>query len=232
MGYEIINRNGVRIGFDVMDDIDRVCRLMNRKVNTFFDVGANVGQTSMRAVRAFPDALVMAFEPTPVTFAALRANTKFLLNVRPFQVAIGAGPGTAALFTYEQSLLNSLLEAAPSSLLASGNAQTIECEVTSLDQFCHEQNIDHISVLKIDTEGFDLPVLQGATDLLANSQIDLIYIEFNDIVAIPGARGGALAPLCEFLAPYDFHFISSYTDFSLIIGEKLFVCANALLARN
>ena len=44
------------------------------------------------------------------------------------------------------------------------------------------------------------------------------------------ATGGALGPLCEFLLPYGFHFVASYTDFVDTEGE-MFVVANALLAR-
>ena|SRR5438067_617319 len=49
--------------------------------------------------------------------------------------------------------------------------------ITTLDAFCTEQSIPHINFLKIDTEGTDLRVLQGARDLLSRQAIDLVEVE-------------------------------------------------------
>ena len=43
-------------------------------ITVFFDVGANIGQTTLCALKNFPNATIYAFEPHEVTFAALSSN--------------------------------------------------------------------------------------------------------------------------------------------------------------
>jgi precorrin-6B methylase 2 len=60
-------------GIDYMWDIERLAASRNLEIKTFFDVGANTGQTSERGLLEFPAARVIAFEPRP------RAPRKILL---------------------------------------------------------------------------------------------------------------------------------------------------------
>ena len=47
----------------------------------------------------------------------------------------------------------------------------------TLDDFCQDQKINHISYLKVDTEGADLDVLQGARGALERNEIDFVEVE-------------------------------------------------------
>lgn len=59
-----------------------------------------------------------------------------------------------------------------------------EITTTTLDGYAEASGIDHIHLLKIDTEGHELEVLRGASGLLQQKQIDLIQIEFNEMNVI------------------------------------------------
>lgn len=50
-------------------------------------------------------------------------------------------------------------------------------KVTTLDLFCSQQNIDHIDVLKVDVEGHEPEVLEGAKELLNKRRINIIILE-------------------------------------------------------
>lgn len=193
-------------------------------------MGANVGQTALRIHAAFPNADIFSFEPTPAAFADLRAAVGHLPKVHAHDVAVGPKAGTAEFFLYANSKTNSLVSDAPHRMRYGYTGEKITVAITTIDEFCAEHRIDHIGLLKIDTEGADLAVLQGARRMIAAGQIDYVYVEFNDIVPMQDASGGALAPICEFLAPFGMHFVASYTD-HINIGEKLFVVCNALVAR-
>ena len=52
-------------------------------------------------------------------------------------------------------------------------------ELITLDSFVEKNGVDSISMLKIDTEGFDLAVLQGARQFLTDGRIELIQFEYN-----------------------------------------------------
>ena len=53
----------------------------------------------------------------------------------------------------------------------------IQVQARTLDHFCTEHAILHIDLLKIDTEGADLLVLQGVKNLLKTKAIDAVMLE-------------------------------------------------------
>lgn len=50
-------------------------------------------------------------------------------------------------------------------------------ELTSVDKFCEERRLDHVDVLKVDTEGNDIRVLQGAEKTLRDRGVKMIAFE-------------------------------------------------------
>jgi FkbM family methyltransferase len=227
-GYDLVPLNA--FGHDPFRDIRQLNERWNSSVRTFFDVGANDGRTSLKALRQFPEARIFAFEPHPETFLRLTEATKDHSAVDPVQKALGAEAGDQVMHTYKSSLINSLVPNARHTVRF-GNKQSspIMVKCTTVDLFCAERKIKKIDVLKIDTECFDLEVLKGADALLKRGAISFIYLEFNDIQPDENSAGGALAPIDEFLKRYKYRFIASYNDYIVTDGD-LFGVSNALYA--
>jgi hypothetical protein len=80
---------------------------------------------------------------------------------------------------------------------------TIDCE--TLDGFCQARGVAQIDVLKVDAEGHDLAVLQGAGGLLAGGHVKFVFIEFNSMLPREGATGGALCSIGSLLDPSGFN---------------------------
>ena len=57
-------------------------------------------------------------------------------------------------------------------------------ELDTLDNFCKLNDIERIDFLKIDVEGHELRVLEGATELLASKKVDIIQFEFTQLNAV------------------------------------------------
>jgi nonribosomal peptide synthetase DhbF len=76
-----------------------------RAGDVVLDVGANIGIFGVRAVRAFPDVKVFAFEPIPEIFAVLAANAKEHGEGRlvPLNVGVSSAPGEARFTYYPRS---------------------------------------------------------------------------------------------------------------------------------
>jgi hypothetical protein len=68
----------------------------------------------------------------------------------------------------------------PETLAVGGRVATLEETVgaTSIDDFCEQQGIGAVDLLKIDVEGLELDVLRGASRLLARDAVSLIQFEF------------------------------------------------------
>lgn len=226
---EMFSAASWRYGVDYLRDIERLDHAWDHPISTFFDVGANCGQTALAASRRFPSAQVISFEPHPDTFDVLTRNVRRLRNVRAVNVAVGATTGFCEMFSYSNSELNSLLSNSPtkSRLGLRGDRLSVKC--TTLDSFCEESGVKEIGVLKIDTEGFELAVLQGASRMLREGRIRFVYAEFNDLRSTNDTTAGALMPLDDLLRRHRYRFISSYTDHIETSGQ-FFLVSNALFA--
>jgi FkbM family methyltransferase len=234
-GLEVFGRRSMPYGCDFTLDLKRLSRAWSVPIQTIFDVGANIGQSSLQYSAVFPEARVYAFEPLPETAAALREATAALPNLTVVETALGPNVGTAEFFVHDLSVFNSLVPDNPFAVRYGCVGQGRQCPVVTLDHFCGENRIERIDLLKIDTEGYDLPILQGAVRLLESGAIKFVFVEFNDIQPIPGTTGGALAPICEFLRPYGFRFVTAYTDYvetgEHYVNNRSFVICNALLVK-
>lgn len=146
------------------------------------DVGANTGQTCLTLARAFPRAKIFSFEPFPEAFTALEANTRGFSNLTPINAALGANAGELNLHVNANHQTNSFLPATscsarwlPENLIR--NINSIKVPVLTLDEFCTARDIESINVLKIDTQGYELQVLQGARRMLERQRVGLVYVE-------------------------------------------------------
>lgn len=147
-----------------------------------FDVGAHVGETAARYRALFPRALIHSFEPYPPSCQRLAGAFQADPRVVPHNVAVAATTGMAKLRVNRASVTNSLLE---SDLRGSDywgsdlldTQQEIDVKTLALDDFCRDEHIKHVDVLKIDVQGAEYAVLAGAQRLLEGHAVDLIYLE-------------------------------------------------------
>jgi FkbM family methyltransferase len=228
-GYRVYHHSVLPYGIDFILDIKRLSRAWNVPIRTFFDVGAHEGQTSASVLSSFADARVFAFEPHPVTFSKLLQRSAENSRLAPHNLAISNANGPARFFEYSSSTLNSLIPDAQYPVRKGVAARAITVQCTTLDKFCNQNGIQTIDVLKIDTEGCELVVLQGAEQLFSAGRVRFVYAEFNDMSPRLGATGGALIPISDFLAPFGFRFVATYPDYMEITNEtEMHVGANAL----
>jgi FkbM family methyltransferase len=128
-------------------------------LRTLFDVGANIGQSALLYAHHFPAATIWAAEPTDHSFAALTEAASGFPGIRPVQVAFGEAAGTLRM-TMKSTWTRNHITTAPLSDVVR------EVQVRRFDEFCMAEGIGEIDFLKIDTEGYDLDVLKGATGML------------------------------------------------------------------
>ena len=171
-GIWIQRHRNLPIGCDLANDI--VLRL-KLPMHIVFDVGANVGQTSIKFNNEYKHAKIFSFEPVSSTFHQLQENTRSYERVNCNKLALGNREGTADIRLYDQrnSVLNSLNVEAMK--YAGEEVETIV--VTTGDKFCEINGVTEIDLLKIDTEGYEIQVLEGFDKMLSNAKIKALYCE-------------------------------------------------------
>ena len=147
-------------------------------VGVLLDVGANSGMYTLLMHSLAPNARIFSFEPHPKTFRLLQERAT-LPNVMLFNQAMGAKSGSMMLFDFaadDGSTQASLNRDAVA--LFSNDIVEHSTQCTTFDQFIEEHGIDTVTLLKIDTEGYDLNVLKGAARAIAARRILAIQFEF------------------------------------------------------
>lgn len=167
-------------GIDWVWDIHRVAN--GRPVRTAFDVGANVGQTTRLIKQRFTDCHVHAFEPVSATYRALERGVQDLGGVTCHRLAFSDRAGQASITVGANSQLNHLL---PDGAAAQDTAsETVEME--TIDRFCAARQITSIDILKVDAEGADLQVLQGAHAMIEGGRVAFVLAEVGFVEGDPG----------------------------------------------
>ena len=166
-GYRVYHRDVLPYGIEYMLDIARLGSTLDIPIRTFFDIGANVGQTSILALSSFREVQVLAFEPHPATFSKLVQSLGKHPRLAAYNLALSAASGTVPFFQYASSTLNSLISDAQYPTRRGVAPQRVSVDCSTLDEFCSSHGIRAIDVLKIDTEGCDFLVLQGGEQLLS-----------------------------------------------------------------
>jgi FkbM family methyltransferase len=143
------------------------------EAKTIVDVGANIGATAVCFSVQYPQATLYALEPAREAFGFLEQNTASLANVKRFNVGAFDKDTTATLHLGSQaSVTNSLVA---NVMTEGGASETVQ--LRRLSTFLAEQGIEHISLLKLDTEGAELPILNDILPMLP--RIDAIFVEYH-----------------------------------------------------
>lgn len=154
----------------------RHIRKLVRKGDTCWDIGANVGfYTCLFASLVGNKGKVIAFEPASVTMNYLLRNTKMndFTNVTLVKKAVGNRKESRNLYCS-----SALLAEGTASLLPTADATYSEMvEVDTIDSICHDLPVPDF--VKIDVEGCQLEVLQGA-DVFLTINSPLIMAELKD----------------------------------------------------
>lgn len=211
LGFQVVGLD--HIGVRVEEDLKRMSH--TNPLSIIFDVGANVGQTSISFSRNFPSASIYAFEPVGETYNRLQFAVRNLPKVRTFNYGLGESPGQLQVNVGEDSQFNSFKQ------IAKGSYRSETVNIDSIDSFCTANKIDRIDLLKIDVEGFEIEVLKGSRALLDANSIRFVFAEcvFAPDTLHPHT---SFFDLHQLLANCGFHMFASYgVGFSLVDGAAV-----------
>lgn len=207
--------------------------LSQRQRPVIFDVGANVGKMTKEYRRAFPSAVIHAFEPFPASFASLREHAAIGTNTFAHQLALTNRAGICLFNCNVKAETNSLLATDPryTDAWESGWLETqeqIEVQTGMIDGFCSEHAIPAIDLLKMDIQGAEMLALDGAKAMLSRQAISLIYMEI--IIASAYQGQPALSDYLDYMHGINYHLFDFYNqsrrDLQLVEVDALFVSSS------
>ena len=144
------------------------------------DVGANVGDVTLAALKTYPDCHVICFEPVDSTFEVLKKRLssyegRFTLHQQALSSVNGVGEINITTFHGANSI------SAQSKLHSELNPHVKEIgkqsiSLVRLDDLMQHADLPRVDIMKIDVEGHEYDVIDGGRYFL-RSQVDTILIE-------------------------------------------------------
>ena len=170
----------------LLDDDSPVC----------FDIGAHHGETIKDLREYFKTPIIYAFEPDPINYNILNKSVHGMSNVYIVNKGIGSAIGQYPFYSNQLSHTNSFLKVNETSkdhirlqkmtaherkdLFTKEYNREILLDMTTLDAYCNENNIQHIDFLKIDAQGFEIECLKGCSSMLSKVKILKCELSFFD----------------------------------------------------
>jgi len=181
-----------------------------------WDVGANIGHyTKIFANIVGASGHVVAFEPSPQTFATLSAEMARNDNVTLANVALSNFEGHTDLYVRSDGF-NPADGLSTASVDA--DAKAVPIPVTTGDRYIAENAALAPNRIKIDVEGFESEVLSGLASHLRSEKLKTLFIEFH--FGLMAARGLVNEPRGITKMLRQNSFVISWTDPSHICAHR------------
>lgn len=136
------------------------------------DIGANIGCVSVLFRAFYPRSTIFAFEPNRETFDFLCSNTSGLGDFRAFPFGLFDRDCTARLYRGKGASVTNSLGRSPFN-----SEDSEEVALRRISSVLDEQGIERINLLKIDTEGAEVPILRDIEDRL--DRVEAIIVEYH-----------------------------------------------------
>ncbi|PPT79008.1 methyltransferase [Xanthomonas arboricola pv. populi] len=159
-------------------------QLLTTNAPLIVDVGAHRGESIQHFKSIYPDCQLYSFEPDPQNFAELE-KVAAQFGTTTMCVALGEKEEVGHYYRQSISQLGGLLPVNADSIDSLGYArqasnEEIVVSKTTLDKACAALRIAQVHILKVDVQGFERQVLEGATAILKHTDCAVIEIGLYD----------------------------------------------------
>lgn len=219
VNYGSINRNeGYIKNFPTEYNI--ISKFIVDETPVLFDIGAHQGESVKEMLSHFKSPIIYAFEPEQCNFIELCNFFADKKNVHLINKGVGSTKEERILYVNALSHTNSFLKVNPDSqdhihiqklnadekrvLFKQDYNQEKLIEIITIDDYCQQQDIHYIDLLKIDTQGFEISCLQGATRMLHAVKVMKCEVSFFDYYE----KSTSFFELESILKPYNFELYS------------------------
>jgi len=198
-GYAIVRRDA---SVHTMDGAFRAIVQRKHSFNTVVDVGASDGRWTDSLMKYFPLCQYLLIEAQPIHAKALRQFSNERKNVQFVLAAAGETPGQ--IYFDASDPLGGQASYTP---YASNN---IQLPVTTIDNEIQSRRLTGPYLIKLDTHGFEVPILKGASRILIET--DVIIMECYNFRIAPECL--MFFEMCDYLKKFGFRCIDLVNPFN------------------
>ena len=166
-GYDIVKYNYI-----TSSDLRSISLIQHNKVNLILDIGANKGQYTMRLRRAGYKGKIISFEPISSIFTELKNQVKKDIKWKAVNIALGNYDGKIKINISKNSESNSILNILPRHIKSDPKSVYVgseEVTIKKLDSiFSKYIDFHDRTFMKLDTQGYEINILEGASKSLEN----------------------------------------------------------------
>lgn len=187
--WRLYEKNGIKMKLDISNLVDHfiyfsfehpaITNFVNclKDKSVVFDVGANIGYTTLLFSKKCPAGKIISIEPSEKLYKIFTAqlNLNENKNVTPLNIGLGEKRKTARLYQVNEynSGMNRVLEDSNSQIPSEN------IEIKTLDDLLAELQLETVNAIKIDVEGYEYNILKGAYKTLKTKQ-PILLIEIDD----------------------------------------------------
>ena len=193
------------------------------KGDYILDIGSNIGYTALNMAKLSGDGKVIAFEPDQLNYDRCQnnINQNNANNIKLYNIGLGSQELSIPME------VRTAFNRGGNRVAVNGQGEIIQ--VKKLDDFFSSLNIPKVDLIKIDVEGYELHVLNGAMELLQKFKPTL-FIELNDD-NIRDQSGSAKA-LIEFLVQLGYNsIVQASTNVEITTASDFSHCHFDIIAR-
>jgi FkbM family methyltransferase len=159
----------------------KIIQLLKNELEIVFDIGANIGEWSLYVQKSCPNIKkIYAFEPTPTSFLRLKETSETTV-IHPFNIGFSSKKHESNIFIFESnSELNTIhnRDGLSESIRILKSHVKVPIDLETVDEFCVENNVQNIDFIKIDTEGHEVDVLIGMSEMLKRELVKVVQFEY------------------------------------------------------
>jgi len=164
-------------------------KIIKNEKPVIFDIGANKGQSIDRFLKVSNNAVIHSFEPNIDEFDLLKKKYNTNKNIKLNNIALGEKKRKKYFNVTEHSANSSFLDLKKDTnwiKLRSSQLnidkenyikKKLEVDIETLDDYCNQNSIEKIDIVKIDTQGYEEQILIGCKKMIAAQKIDALEIE-------------------------------------------------------
>ena len=153
------------------------CKFPEKPV--LFDIGANIGTMALPLAKTYKQATIIAIEPTDFAFRKLSRNValnpELAKRIQLEQAFVTEKSSESQTIMAYASWNISRNDSRKHPIHGGIKKESKEVLVTSLDDYCRDHNVGKVDFIKIDTDGHEFKVLQGASEILKTSRPVVIF---------------------------------------------------------